>query len=152
MINQLIQMNDNSIKLHFRIQEPEKAHVRVAVLVYGIHRGVEHVRHVVIKNFIFSQEEPVLRYDNLLSYSELNPDNFDPATPTSPSPFLVGPQRDTLKVQLIILPQRPYRDGQRRNKQNNSLELVPKSQSQSLSSCTFSEMNSNNDLPESLHW
>jgi len=85
-----------------------------------MHRGVEHVRHVVVKNFIFSQEEPVLRYDNLLSYSELNPDHFDrsdaSACATERSPFLVGPQRDTLKVQLIILPQRPYRDGQRRTK------------------------------------
>lgn len=105
-----------TIRLSLTLKEPEEAHVRVAVLVYGIHRGVEHVRHVVIKNFIFSQEEPVLRYDNLLPYSELNPDSFDPSALTSPSPFLVGPQRDTLKVQLIILPQRPYRDESRRNK------------------------------------
>lgn len=84
----------------------------MAVLVYGVHRGVEHVRSTTVRNFIFSQEEPVLRYDNLLPYSEINPDRFDsgqsqPYGP--PSPFLVGPKRDTLKVQLIILPQRPYK-------------------------------------------
>ena len=95
------------------VQEPNEAHVRVAVLVYGVHHGVEHVRSTTVRNFIFSPEEPVLRYDNLLTYSDINPDRFDcgPSSQTNntPSPFLVGPKRDTLKVQLIILPQRPYK-------------------------------------------
>jgi len=70
------------------------------------------VRSATIKNFIFSQEEPVLRYDNLLPYSEINPDQFASDLQRSlaqPSPYLIGSQRDTLKIQLIILPQQPYR-------------------------------------------
>lgn len=100
------------------MQDPIEAHVRVAVLVYGVHGGVEHVRSTTVRNFIFSQEEPVLRYDNLLTYSDINPDRFDcdrPQPNSPPSPFLVGPKRDTLKVQLIILPQRPYKRRERWN-------------------------------------
>ena len=62
--------------------------------------GVEHVRHVVVRNFIFSGDERVLRYDNLLPYAELNTDTLtSPATQVK-SPFLIGPYRDTLKVQV----------------------------------------------------
>lgn len=83
----------------------------------GTHGGVEHVRSATMRNFIFSQEEPVLRYDNLLPYSEINPDQFTGEIDRSlgqPSPYLIGPQRDTLKIQLIILPQRPYRSSSQR--------------------------------------
>lgn len=74
--------------------------MRVAVLVYGTMDGVEHVRHVVVRNFIFSGDERVLRYDNLLPYAELNTDTLtSPATQVK-SPFLIGPYRDTLKVQV----------------------------------------------------
>ncbi|KAK4008195.1 BTB/POZ domain-containing protein 17 [Daphnia magna] len=105
-----------TVRLSVMLKEPNEAHVRVAVLVYGVHGGVEHVRSTTVRNFIFSPEEPVLRYENLLPYSDINPDRFDcgQTQPNSPpSPFLVGPKRDTLKVQLIILPQRPYRRRER---------------------------------------
>ena len=104
-------LSNYAILIILKKKEPNEAHVRVAVLVYGIHGGVEHVRSTTVRNFIFSQEEPVLRYDNLLPYSEINQDRLDSSQPQPfgpPSPFLVGPRRDTLKVQLIILPQRPY--------------------------------------------
>ena len=73
---------------------------------------MEHVRHVVVRNFIFSAEDRVLRYDNLLPYAELNPPSHEVSA--TKSPFLVGPQRDTLKVQVIILPHQPYKNALQR--------------------------------------
>ncbi len=66
------------------------------------------MRSATTRNFIFSQDEPVLRYDHLLPYNEINPEAG--GQPTQPSPYMIGHQRDTLKIQIIILPQKPYRN------------------------------------------
>jgi hypothetical protein len=47
--------------------------VRIGVLIAGSEDGVEHVRRVARRNYIFSDRDKVLNLDDLLPYGELNP-------------------------------------------------------------------------------
>ncbi|XP_019879774.1 BTB/POZ domain-containing protein 17 isoform X2 [Aethina tumida] len=76
--------------------------VKVSVLVYGMEGGVEHVMAVKEKLFIFTSQDRVINFDDLIPYEDLNrmattPDNWV-------SPYLVGPNRDQLKLNLVIAP------------------------------------------------
>lgn len=76
-----------------------KIKVKVAVLIYGIQGGVEHVMEVKEKIHHFTNEDKVMNIDNLIPFFELN------ATPLSnndQSPYLIGPDRNQLKLNIVI--------------------------------------------------
>lgn len=52
------------------------------------------------RNHHFSQKERVLNLDDLLSFDQLN--SFPNSGP--PSEYLVGPNRDVLKIHIVIEP------------------------------------------------
>lgn len=60
---------------------------------------------VVEKNHYFSVEERVLNLDNVIPFSELNTNVVNNDVPKKvKTKYLVGPDRDTLKLHIIIAP------------------------------------------------
>nr|CAH7745022.1 unnamed protein product [Callosobruchus chinensis] len=76
--------------------------VKVSVLIYGLQGGVEHVMEVKEKVHYFTPQDKVMNMDDLIPFEELN----QPATSEGSyeSPYLVGPNRDQLKLNIVIAP------------------------------------------------
>lgn len=79
--------------------------VKVGILIMGVQDGVEHVMSVIQRNHRFSVDDKVLNLDDILSFDELNEVCMctDSNAP-EPSQFLVGPNRDILKIHIVIAP------------------------------------------------
>ncbi len=56
-----------------RAQAQEEVRVHIGVLIAGSQDGIEHVRKVAQKNYIFSERDKVLNINDLLPYEDLNP-------------------------------------------------------------------------------
>ncbi|ERL87020.1 hypothetical protein D910_04422 [Dendroctonus ponderosae] len=81
--------------------EPEMR-VKVSVLIYGVQGGVEHVMEVIERVHHFSPQDKLLNIDDLIPFQELNtPVSLQPVHET---PYLVGPSRDQLKLNIVIAP------------------------------------------------
>lgn len=79
--------------------------VKIGLLVMGIQDGTEVVLKVIERNHYFSVEERVLNFDNVIPFSELNTNLMNNDVPKKiKTKYLVGPDRDTLKVHIIIAP------------------------------------------------
>ncbi|KAG5899435.1 hypothetical protein JTB14_033626 [Gonioctena quinquepunctata] len=76
--------------------------VKVSVLVYGLQGGIEHVMEVREKIHHFTTQDKVVNIDDLIPFEELNP----PAIMQGDREtlYLVGPNRDKLKLNLVIAP------------------------------------------------
>lgn len=72
--------------------------VKVAVLIYGVQGGVEHVMEVKEKFYQFDRDDRVLNIDDLIPFHELNPGPLK----QKDSPYLIGPNRDQLKLNIVI--------------------------------------------------
>lgn len=82
--------------------------VKIGVLVSGITCDVENVVEVAYYIRKFSKEENTFNINDLLSYHKLN-DRFNNLYPkcgesVSEAPYLIGADRDTLKLQVVIIP------------------------------------------------
>lgn len=80
------------IKLRYKFQ--------IGIVIYGTQDNIEHIMSVYERNHHFSETERVLNLDDLLSFDELN--SFPICGP--PSEYLVGPNRDVLKIHIVIEP------------------------------------------------
>jgi hypothetical protein len=80
--------------------------VRVAILIYGFQDEVEYVKHTRVRTIFFCPEQPVLQLNDLIPYDELNlpTPTMNQGRLTPHSSFLVGKERDTLKILVIITP------------------------------------------------
>ncbi|XP_065210315.1 BTB/POZ domain-containing protein 17-like [Planococcus citri] len=82
--------------------------VKIGVLVSGITSGVENVVEVAYYIRKFSKNDNTFNINDLLSYQKLN-DRFNNLSPKcgdaiSEAPYLIGADRDTLKLQVVIIP------------------------------------------------
>lgn len=76
--------------------------VKVSVLLYGVQGGVEHVMEVIERIHHFTPQDKLLNIDDLIPFQELNtPASLQPVHET---PYLVGPSRDQLKLNIVITP------------------------------------------------
>lgn len=96
-----------SVRLSLTCKEPPvnstaDMRVKIGVLIYGLQDGVEHIARVTEIIHRFSQKDRVLNLDDLLPFEELNPQQG--AVPERTSPFLVGPNKDMLKLHIVISP------------------------------------------------
>lgn len=91
-----------TVRLSVSCRDPQSVRARVGVLVRGQLDGIEHVAAVVQRCHRFSDKEPVLNFDDLLPFSELN--TGPTGMQQQPSVFLVGVNRDILKVHIVIAP------------------------------------------------
>ncbi|CAK9795918.1 BTB/POZ domain-containing protein 17 [Anthophora quadrimaculata] len=96
-----------SVRLSLTCKEPPvnsdaDMRVKIGVLIYGLQDGVEHIARVTEIIHRFSLQERVLNLDDLLPFDELNPQQG--SVPETTSPFLVGPNKDMLKLHIVISP------------------------------------------------
>ena len=75
----------------------EERRVRVALLLWGEQDGFPHVRKVVTRNYFFNGTDRVLNFDDVLDFDELSDMKIV-------SPFLVGQNRDAIKVSVVVAP------------------------------------------------
>ncbi|XP_060821143.1 BTB/POZ domain-containing protein 17 isoform X1 [Bombus pascuorum] len=96
-----------SVRLSLTCKDPSvnsnaDMRVKIGVLIYGLQDGVEHIARVTEIIHRFSKKERVLNLDDLLPFEELNPQQGSVSENTSP--FLVGPNKDMLKLHIVISP------------------------------------------------
>ncbi|GFW60819.1 hypothetical protein TNCV_2672401 [Trichonephila clavipes] len=88
-----------TVRLSLTQKDPEDiARVSVGILICGKQDGLEHVRRVVQKNFVFSDEERMLNINDLVPYEDLND------LRAGRSAYLTGPNSDCLKLHVVITP------------------------------------------------
>jgi len=71
--------------------------VKIGVLVVGEQDCFTHIRHVKTANYIFSENDQIVNFDDLLSFDELNDQKVR-------SNFLSGINRESLKIHVTITP------------------------------------------------
>lgn len=76
--------------------------VKISVLIYGILGGVEHVMEVKEKVHHFSLQDRVMNMNDLIPFQELNKSATQQQN--QETPYLVGPNRDQLKLNIVIAP------------------------------------------------
>lgn len=70
--------------------------MQIAVLVHGIQNNVSHIKNSHTRVSYFSRlENRAINFDNIVPYEELSTDRSD---------FLIGPNRDSVKIDVIIVP------------------------------------------------
>lgn len=82
--------------------------VKIGVLVSGMTCDVENVVEVAYCVRKFSKNDNTFNINDLLSYHKLN-DRFNNLCPkfgegVSEAPYLIGSDRDTLKLQIVLIP------------------------------------------------
>lgn len=77
--------------------EFQEKRVKIGVLVMGEQDNFSHVRHVRTANYIFSENDQIVNFDDLLSFDELNDLKVK-------SNFLSGVNKDSLKIHVTITP------------------------------------------------
>ncbi|KAI1287838.1 BTB/POZ domain-containing protein 17 [Halotydeus destructor] len=94
----------------------DNARVSIGILIHGQHDGVDHVRHLVQKELHLNDRAPMVNIDDIIPYDELNGTALTTCCSNArtgprssrqtvnPSPFLVGKEADTLKIQITITP------------------------------------------------
>ncbi|RWS28484.1 hypothetical protein B4U80_02881, partial [Leptotrombidium deliense] len=73
--------------------------VKIGVLIYGKKNDIEHVYSVYQREFVFTEKEKMLNINNLVPFEELNP-----LATNVRSPYCIGPNNDTVKIQIVITP------------------------------------------------
>lgn len=68
------------------------------MLITGVQNNIPHVKTVHVRTHYFSDEDRVLNIDSLLPYEELL------LSSVKLSPHLIGLDRNTLSIQVIIAP------------------------------------------------
>ncbi|KAF7281551.1 hypothetical protein GWI33_004520 [Rhynchophorus ferrugineus] len=76
--------------------------IKVSVLIYGIHGGVEHVMEVKERIHHFTPKDRRLNIDNLIPFNALNPSAVKRSF--HETPYLIGTERDLLKLNIVISP------------------------------------------------
>ncbi|XP_015117580.1 BTB/POZ domain-containing protein 17 [Diachasma alloeum] len=98
-----------SVRLSLTCKEPptdrhEDMRVKIGVLIYGLQDGVEHIARVTEVIHRFNKKDRVLNLDDLLPFEELNPQQGVVHNDNPVSPFLVGANKDMLKLHIVISP------------------------------------------------
>lgn len=99
-----------SVRLSVSSRTKQECRTLIGVLLYGVKDGIEYVRSVVQKNFVFSAEECILNIDSLVPYDDLNGQACSnryytiSQSSSTPSTYLVGSRNDVFKIHIILLP------------------------------------------------
>jgi hypothetical protein len=96
-----------TVRLSVMCKDPPPAghtRVKVGILIHGVQDGVEHIRTVIVRNHHFGETDKVLNFDDLLSFDELNNPPGGLSSGGTSSPYLVGRNRDILKLHIVIAP------------------------------------------------
>ncbi len=77
--------------------------VSIGILLSGKLDGIEYIHTVVQKQFEFTKNDKMLNIDELIPFDDLN-DIRSNAINGNKSAYLIGPDSDTLKIQVVITP------------------------------------------------
>jgi len=78
-------------------EEFDEKRVKIGILVVGDQDGFEHIRHVRTHNYIFSKNDQIVHFDDLLCFDSLNDLKVK-------SKFLTGGATESLKILVTITP------------------------------------------------
>ena len=70
---------------------------RKIYFILGEQDSFNHIRHVKTANYIFSEDDQIFNFDDLLSFDELNDQKLK-------SNFLSGVNKDSLRIHVTITP------------------------------------------------
>lgn len=84
----------------------ENIKVRVGLLLYARQGDTENIMHVTERIHYFNSQDRVLNIDNVVPFEDLNPSAAGVGDRNS-SPYLIGPQKDKLKINVVITPVMP---------------------------------------------
>lgn len=76
--------------------------LQIACLITGVQNKINHILTLHERTEYFSSKSRVVNIDNLIPYEELALSSINL------SPHLVGPNRNNLELQVIIVPMGPY--------------------------------------------
>lgn len=103
-----------SVRLSLTCKEPpvdysSDMRVKIGLLIYGIQDGIEHIARVKEVIHRFNTNDRVLNLDNILPFEDLNTQKESISTSNgNGSKYLVGQNKDTLKLHIIISPINPF--------------------------------------------
>lgn len=80
--------------------------VSIGILLSGKLDGIEYIHTVVQKQYLFTKNDKMLNIDNLINFDELN--EVRHLNNGNKSPYLIGQDSDTLKIQIVITPLSDY--------------------------------------------
>jgi len=86
-----------TVRASVSMKENTEKRVKIGILIVANENGYEHIGHARTANYIFSEEEQIVNFDNLLGFDPLNDRKFK-------SKFLSGTNRDSLKIYVTITP------------------------------------------------
>lgn len=86
-----------TVRVAVNTKEKWTQRVQIGILLVGDQDDFEHVRLVKTRNYIFSSEDQIINFDDLVDYDELNDTKHR-------SHFLTGPNKDSFKVFIVITP------------------------------------------------
>ncbi|XP_058064183.1 BTB/POZ domain-containing protein 17 [Anopheles bellator] len=90
-----------TVRLRITNQEPtnEERRYMIGVLIAGIQNDIEYVHNCRVRIAYFSSDQRVVNIDNLVPFDDLQLCGVH-----TPSLYMVGERRDTLKIHVIIVP------------------------------------------------
>ena len=86
-----------TVRASVSMKECTEKRVKIGILINANENGYEHIGHARTANYIFSKDDQIVNFDNLLEFGALNDRKFK-------SKFLSGPNRDSLKIYVTITP------------------------------------------------
>ncbi len=86
-----------TVRVAVTTKEEQDVRVKIGILVVGSQENFEHVRCVKTRNFIFTSNEQIVNFDDIVDHDELN-------CQKPKSPFLSGEDRDAFKFLITIVP------------------------------------------------
>ena len=86
-----------TVRASVSMKECTEKRVKIGILINASENGYEHIGHAHTANYIFSKDEQILNFDDMLDFGALNDRKFK-------SKFLSGPNRDSLKIYVTITP------------------------------------------------
>ncbi|XP_059094628.1 BTB/POZ domain-containing protein 17-like [Tigriopus californicus] len=89
-----------TVRVSIWTRNEEEQRVKIGILLIGEQDGFQHVRRVISRNFVFSANNQIVNFDDILDFDELN-------DLKNRSHFLCGSKRNALRVMYVITPLSP---------------------------------------------
>ena len=86
-----------TVRASVSMKECTEKRVKIGILIMANDNGYEHIGTARSANYIFSEDEQIVNFDDMLDFDALNDRKFT-------SKFLSGPNRDSLKIYVTITP------------------------------------------------
>ncbi|XP_013111017.1 BTB/POZ domain-containing protein 17 [Stomoxys calcitrans] len=97
-----VSINTVRVRVTCKHLQVDEKRFKIACLITGVQNKINHILTLHERTEYFSSKSRVVNIDNLIPYDELALSSINL------SPHLVGPNRNNLELQVIIVPMGPY--------------------------------------------